>query len=132
MLISISTTIGKSTHDWPKVLAGSGVEDGADLGGIGRRPIRCGDLKSSLDGDLDTDLEKELQRGRGGLVRGGNLLLQRGGWSSFSATAVCGRRSAGPGRCGVDGSYPSAHRRCRMRATGSERRLRLLFSATAG
>jgi hypothetical protein len=40
MLISTSTTIGKSTHDWPKVLAGSGVEDGADLGGIGRRPIR--------------------------------------------------------------------------------------------
>jgi hypothetical protein len=37
MLISSSTTIGKSTHDWPKVLAGSGVEEEQTWGGIGRR-----------------------------------------------------------------------------------------------
>jgi hypothetical protein len=51
-----------------------------------------GDVESSLDGDLGTNLDKGLQRGRGGLVRGGNLLPGHGGWSPSA-----------PLQCAVDG-----------------------------
>ena len=53
---------------------------GADLGWYWKSTsLLDGDLESNRDGDLDDGLDRGLQLGRGGWVRGGDLLLGCGG-----------------------------------------------------